>query len=161
MVDDLKKNKGNEAPLLRPNVGGVWLFYVCSIIFALVAYPARAENTPDPTRPPPEFEAPAPSSAAAPAAVPNASILQSVLISPRHKVAIINGETVTLGGKYGTAKVVKISESGVVLNEGGNLQTLRLFPSVEKKISPTGEAAVTAGKKLPHGKRNAVRNGER
>ena len=48
--------------------------------------------------------------------------------------AIISGETISPGGVYGSARVVRISEDGVVLNEGGSLQTLKLFPSVEKKI---------------------------
>ncbi|MGH8716745.1 MAG: hypothetical protein ACREUI_08515, partial [Burkholderiales bacterium] len=64
---------------------------------------------------------------------------------------------VKLGGKYGSARVVKISESGVVLNEGGSLQTLKLFPGVEKKIPQVEEANAPMGKKLPHSKRNAVR----
>ena len=70
---------------------------------------------------------------------------------------IISGETVTLGDVYGTAKVVKIIEDGVVLNEGGSLQTLKLFPSVEKTIPQLEEATNPAAKKLPHSKRSAVK----
>jgi MSHA biogenesis protein MshK len=135
---------------------GILLIYVCSFIFALFEYPARAENLPDPTRPPSEPVAAAASSASA--AVPSsAPLLQSVLISPRHKVAIINGETVKLGGMYGTAKVVKISEGEVVLNEGGNLQTLKLYPGVEKKTPQIGEATDSTAKKMPLSKPGAVR----
>ncbi len=134
----------------------ILLFYVCSFIFALFDYPARAENLPDPTRPPSELGAAAASGASA--AVPSGgSLLQSVLISPRHKVAIISGKMVALGGMYGSARVVKISEGEVVLNEGGNLQTLRLFPGVEKKTSQIGEATDPTVKKMPHSKRSAVR----
>ena len=129
-------------------------FYVCSFIFALFEYPARAENLPDPTRPPSELGAAAESGAAVPSGGP---LLQSVLISPRHKVAIISGNMVALGGMYGSARVVKISEGEVVLNEGGNLQTLRLFPGVEKKTSQIGEATDPTAKKMPHSKPSAVR----
>jgi MSHA biogenesis protein MshK len=131
-------------------------FYVCSFIFALFEHPARAEDLPDPTRPPPEPVAAAASSATA--AVPTGGpLLQSVLISPRHKVAIISGKMVALGGMYGSARVVKISEGEVVLNEEGNLQTLKLFPGVEKKTSQTGEATDPSAKKMPHSKPSAVR----
>ena len=151
----MKKNKGNNAQMMWPHRSGVLLFYACGFIFALFEYPARAENLPDPTRPPSEFEAAA--GVAAGAAVPSGPMLQTVLISPRHKVAIINGETVKLGGMYGSARVVKISESGVVLNEGGSLQTLKLFPSVEKKIPRIEESNAPAAIKLPHSKRSAVK----
>ena len=134
----------------------ILLIYVCSFIFALFEYPAQAENLPDPTRPPQEPAAAAASaaSAAVPSSVP---LLQSVLISPRHKVAIIDGKLVVLGGMYGTARVVKISESEVVLNEGGTLQTLKLFPGVEKKTPQIGEATDPTAKKMLPSKPSAVR----
>ena len=53
--------------------------------------------------------------------------------------------------------MVKISEDGVVLNEGGSLQTLKLFPSVEKKIPQLEGATNPTAKKLPHSKRSAVK----
>ncbi|HMJ49836.1 MAG TPA: MSHA biogenesis protein MshK [Burkholderiales bacterium] len=131
------------------------MIYVCSFIFALFECPAQAENLPDPTRPPQEPAAAAASaaSAAVPSSVP---LLQSVLISPRHKVAIIDGKLVVLGGMYGTARVVKISESEVVLNEGGNLQTLKLFPGVEKKTPQIGGATDPTAKKMLPSKPSAV-----
>lgn len=155
MAGDMKKNKDNNwnAQLVRLHRGGVFLFYACGFIFALLECPARAENLPDPTRPPSEFEAPVAGGAAVPSSGP---LLQSVLISPQHKIVIISGKTVSLGGMYGSARVVKISESGVVLNEGGSLQTLRLFPRVEKTMSQIGETADSAGKKLPRSKRSAA-----
>ena len=155
MVCDMKK-KGNNTLTMHTQRSKILLIYIFSFIFALFEYPARAENLPDPTRPPSEPVAAAASGASA--AVPSsAPLLQSVLISPRHKVAIINGETVKLGGMYGSAKVVKISEGGVVLNEGGSLQTLRLFPGVEKEMSRIGEATDSTEKKLPRSKRSAAR----
>jgi MSHA biogenesis protein MshK len=154
MAGDMKKNKGNNwsAQTVRLHRGGVLLYCACGFIFALLECPARAESLPDPTRPPSEFEAPA----AGGATVPGGPLLQSVLISPRHKAAIISGETVTLGGRYGSARLVKISESGVVLNEGGSLQTLQLFPGVEKTMSQIGEAADSGGKQWPRSKRSAA-----
>jgi len=59
-------------------------------------------------------------------------VLQSVMISPMLKAAIINGEMVKLGGKFGNAKLVKVSESEVVLKSGEETQVLQMYPGVEK-----------------------------
>lgn len=92
---------------------------------------ACAENLPDPTRPPAELV----TSPSAPgsAAVPSGPVLQSVQISPSSRSAIISGQRVVQGGAYGDARVVKISESEVVLKSGSDYQTLKLFPGVEKR----------------------------
>jgi MSHA biogenesis protein MshK len=107
---------------------------VC-VAAALMAQVAEvpAETLPDPTRPPPVLgaipgtaQAGVPSSAAGP-------LLQSVLISPNRKSAIIGGKTVGIGDRYGDAQVVGIGEGEVVLKSGNRLHTLRLFPGVEKR----------------------------
>ena len=154
MAGDMKKHQGYNDKMMRLHWSRALLFYACSFIFALFEYPAHAENLPDPTRPPSELGAAAASGAAVPSGGP---LLQSVLISPRHKVAIISGKMVALDGMYGSARVVKISEGEVVLNEGGSLQTLKLFPGVEKKTSQIGEATDPTAKKIPHSKPSAVR----
>jgi MSHA biogenesis protein MshK len=155
MAGNMKNNKGNNwnAQLVRLHRGRVFLLYACGFIFALLKCPAHAENLPDPTRPPSQVEAPAAGGATVPRSGP---LLQSVLISPQRKIVIISGETVKLGGMYGSARVVKISESGVVLNEGGSLQTLTLFPGVEKTMSQMGAATDSTGKKSPRSKRSAA-----
>jgi MSHA biogenesis protein MshK len=156
MDRNIKKIKGDAALMMRSNWSRILLFYACSFIFILFDYSAHAENLPDPTRPPSEFEP----VAAVGATASSGPMLQSVLISPSYKAAIINGETVTLGGMYGSSRVVKISESGVVLNEGGNLQTLKLFPGVEKKMLQIDGTNDSTAKKLPHSKRSAVKKEE-
>ena len=60
-------------------------------------------------------------------------VLQSVMISPTLKAAIINGEMVKLGGKFGNAKLVKISENEVVLKSGEETQVLKMYPGLEKR----------------------------
>ena len=60
-------------------------------------------------------------------------VLQSVMISPTLKAAIINGEMVKLGGKFGNARLVKVSESEVVLKSGAETQVLKMYPGVEKR----------------------------
>lgn len=92
---------------------------------------AFAEALTDPTRPPPSLSADAqPDGKLAPP--PSGPVLQSILISPTRVVAIISGETVKQGDRYGDARVVRISEGEVVLRSGGQLQTLKLFPDIEK-----------------------------
>lgn len=61
-------------------------------------------------------------------------VLQSILIGPDRKFAIINGKTVKLNGKYGDQLLVKLTESEAVLKRGKELQTLKLFPNIDKKI---------------------------
>jgi len=96
------------------------------------------ENLPDPTRPPAELAAPSPSPAKGGSSPETASaapslLLQSVLISSDRKSAIIDGQVVVLGGMHGESRVVKITESEVVLKKGAVKETLRLFPDVEKR----------------------------
>ena len=90
---------------------------------------AFAQGMTDPTRPPPtettEAESGAPEVAG--------PVLQSVMITPTFKAAIINGEMVKLGGKFGNAQLVKVSESEVVLKSGDEAQVLKMYPGVEKR----------------------------
>jgi len=65
---------------------------------------------------------------------PEGPRLQSVLISPNRRVAVIGGQTVPLGGLYGASRVVRITEGEVVLQTGQERQTLKLFSDVEKRI---------------------------
>lgn len=61
------------------------------------------------------------------------SRLQSVLISPGRKLAVIDGQTVALGARLGDATVVAIAPARVILQTGGTYQTLKLHPGIEKK----------------------------
>ena len=58
-------------------------------------------------------------------------VLQSVLLSPERRYAIINGEVLTLGGSVAGAELVAIREGEVTLRAGGALRTVRLFPEVD------------------------------
>jgi hypothetical protein len=89
---------------------------------------ASAQIMTDPTRPPAVVAAEVPQGAAP------ANQLQSVVISPTRRAAIINGVPVELGGKYGDAVLTKVAEDEVVLESGGSRQVLKLHPAVDKKI---------------------------
>ncbi|HXU92166.1 MAG TPA: hypothetical protein VFP33_00770 [Gallionella sp.] len=89
---------------------------------------ALAEDLPDPTRPPAAIMAP---SAAGTGAEEGASTgLQSVIISGHRRAAIIDGQTVELGGKHGDARLIEVNEGSVVLQGPQGRQVLKLFPSV-------------------------------
>jgi MSHA biogenesis protein MshK len=88
-----------------------------------------AQTLSDPTRPPSMLMEPSTTNE-----VIAGPVLQSILIAPGRHVAIISGQTVTLNGKYGDQTVIKMSETEVVLRNGKELQTLKLFPDFEKKL---------------------------
>ena len=117
---------------------------IAALLALSVSSAACAESLPDPTRPPPELA----TSSSTPdgAAVPTGPVLQSVQISPASRSAIISGQRVVQGSTYGDARVVKISESEVVLKSGSDYQTLKLFPGVEKRASKTAERKNTQRK---------------
>lgn len=82
----------------------------------------------DPTRPPSY----APAGATADAAQP-AGRLQSILVSATRKLAVIDGVTVPLGGKVDGATLVAIDETEVKLKRGDAIETLKLYPNVERQ----------------------------
>jgi MSHA biogenesis protein MshK len=103
-----------------------------ALTMLLAAAGGGAEDLPDPMRPPASI---APWNETGASAIPSGPVLQSVLISPRRTVAIISGQTVRLGDKYGDAKVTAIREGEVDLRSGKNIQTLKLFPGIEKRLT--------------------------
>lgn len=107
---------------------GVCLYGVM-LLFAGTPF---AQGLTDPTRPPPAWEIGREQDSRQADSGP---VLQSVLISPTRKVAIINGETLRQGEKFGASRVVKITESEVVLQSGHETKVLKLFPKIEKRPS--------------------------
>ena len=88
----------------------------------------------DPTRPPrvgPEGEV----------VVPEGPRLQSVLISPTRRTAVISGKTVALGARFGDATVESISAGAVVLKYADRRETLQLIPGMDKRERRVADAA--------------------
>lgn len=111
------------------------LLLLCAVPFA-----AAAESLPDPTRPPAEISAPP--ALAGQAAAPDVNRLQSIIISPTRRAAIISGQTVELGAMHGDARLVEVKENGVTLQGAEGRQVLALFPDVEIRKNaalPPGE----------------------
>ncbi|HEX2566490.1 MAG TPA: MSHA biogenesis protein MshK [Burkholderiales bacterium] len=93
------------------------------------AHGALGQSLADPTRPPNVSGAPgAQGDAEAPS-----TILQSVLISPGRKLAVINGAVVPLGGKVGEATLTSISESQVVLKFADRIEVVKLLGGIERR----------------------------
>ena len=109
--------------------GSVAIMMVC-----LAPFTVWGQGLSDPTRPPPGINDAAPPSAGA-AVNPQVRGLQSVIISPAHCAAIIDGKTVVLGAKHGNERLVEVSERGVVLRGENGYRTLALFPAVGMKIT--------------------------
>jgi len=83
----------------------------------------------DPTRPP----TPVTERAASEPAARSGPELQSVLISPSRRIAVISGTQVVLGGKFGNATVASITETAVQLRYADHKETLHLMPGVVKR----------------------------
>jgi MSHA biogenesis protein MshK len=101
---------------------------MCAFSFARLAH---AEDLVDPTRPPATLGQVVDGDASA--SVAGRPVLQSVMISPGRRMAMISGRMVRIGDKVGEARVTKISETEVVLRNGKELETLKLFPGIEKR----------------------------
>lgn len=105
-------------------------YIACFVLVSAALLTQHARALQDPTRPTDPaayFGGGTPSS--------NSWALQSILSSPARRIAIINGTRVHEGDRIGSAKVIHISESQVVLNSGGRALTLRLLPK-SIKVSP-------------------------
>lgn len=105
---------------------------VVGVAITLMQVPGQAQDLKDPTRPPTSISPTGESAQAY-----SEPVLQSVLIAPNRKLAIIDGQTVKLNAKFGDQVLVRITETGVVLKRGKQLQTLNLHPEFSKKLIQT------------------------
>jgi MSHA biogenesis protein MshK len=97
------------------------------VALALALAAAAAQAVDDPTRPPAGLRGGPVRSAPG-----DGLVLQSVIIAPGRRSAIISGEHVLLGGRIGAARLVTVNEASVVLLIGGNQRRLELYPGVQK-----------------------------
>ena len=111
----------------------------------LAALPVCAQGLSDPTRPPREILG----VTDAPDAAVGGSPAQVVLISRDRRQATINGQTVNLGGRYGNATLIGISDSELVLQRSDVTEVIRLYSSVNRRMRPpSGERTTnTAGRR--------------
>jgi len=109
--------------MMRHSLLSVWLT-------GFVGAAAALAQVPDPTRPPDALLAPASEAAAG---APAESGVQTVILRRGGKSgAVINGQYVVVGGKLGDKRVLKISESEVVLEGGSGREVIKVTPAIEK-----------------------------
>jgi len=62
-------------------------------------------------------------------------VLHAVYLSPRRTSAIIDGQEVKLGEKFGEATLTKIKDTEVILTHpDGTIELIRMHPGIEKKM---------------------------
>ena len=99
------------------------------LVFLLIATTVQAAPFADPFRPPRQLDGPAIERAPGAAA----TRLESVLIGPDRRIAVINGQQYTEGTRFGSGRVLRISEAEVVIRHADRDETLKLFPQGVKK----------------------------
>lgn len=109
------------------------------LALATAAGAAWCQGLSDPTKPPADFYQSA--GPAQPGEGGGPLVLQSVLIYPDARSAIISGEHVLLGQRVGNLRLVKVAETEVVLLDGAVRRTLKLFPGLEKRPAAAARAA--------------------
>jgi MSHA biogenesis protein MshK len=118
------------------------------------------ESLPDPTKPavdiPYESEVGKKDESAA-VLVPKKVGLQSIIISPQHRAAVINGEMVVLGGKIGDATLVEVNKKSVVLQGAQGRRVMELFPGVH--LSQAEKESPADDKSLPKQSKQVIKPG--
>lgn len=100
------------------------------LLAGLAGMASAQAQVPDPTRPAGAMMMP---EAAGSVAQPVESGVQTVILRPSGKsVAVINGQHVAVGDKFGDKRVVRISESEVVLKGENGREVIRVTPDIEK-----------------------------
>ncbi len=98
------------------------------LVLAMVTVSTMAESLPDPTRPD------VGGAQATVSAVRYEPVLQSTLVSPQRRSAVISGQRVKIGDIFEGATVMDITPHEVRLSRGGHETTLlRLQPKLVKE----------------------------
>ena len=114
----------------------------CAMACIAIASTTFAQALRDPTRPPAGS-----AKSAAGKAGQSGWILQSVLISPGRRYAIINGEVVAIGGSIAGAELVAIAAERVTLRTQEGLRVIQLLPDVTRLGA--ADAGTGATKQMP------------
>lgn len=109
------------------------LIAIFGMAILLTMHTVQADTLKDPTQPPASMSSNADSLAGLDVAT--APVLQSVMIGPHYRAAIINGQKVLLGKKYEQATLIRLNEREAVLrNPDMTTQSLVMDYAIEKKI---------------------------
>lgn len=102
-----------------------------AILSAAFGIAPAAAALPDPTQPM-DFVA-RPNSGGSSVMVPAGPVLQSTVISPERKAAVINGKRVRVGDKFEGATITAITSYEVRMSRAGRETTLRMLPKLIKE----------------------------
>ena len=105
---------------------------------------AQAQTLRDPTRPPGTSAI-----KAVPGFATGGLVLQSILISPERKAAVISGKLVTPGESVEGYMLVAIAENEAVLKNGDKVRRLHLYPAVDMKRQKEIQAGTSGVRSLP------------
>lgn len=123
---------------------------LAALICAVSASTGAAQTLRDPTRPPSAASA----KGAAGKIEQSGWILQSVLISPERRYAIINGEVVRLGGSIAGAELVAVAEERVTLRTREGLRIVHLFPDVTRLGTADASPGSVKRMQVPEAEKN-------
>lgn len=122
MVDRMMSGiYGLVAVAVRQIMVGLCLLYAAESI---------AEDLTDPTRPPASIAAPVAVSGQGAINAPPSG-LHSIIISKARRAAIVDGQTIELGGMHNGAKLVEVNEGSVVFQGAQGRRVMTLFPDVK------------------------------
>lgn len=68
--------------------------------------------------------------------------VESILIAPDRRIAVVNGQEVTIGSRIGDGEVVRISESEVRIRKPGGEESLKLFTTQARRAPAPGKGKV-------------------
>jgi hypothetical protein len=80
-------------------------------------------------------------------------VVESVIVTPHLRAAVIDGRRVAVGDELDGARVVSITEREVKLKTGTRVETLRLYPQVEIRAERNGGDPPAKPAADTHGKR--------
>ena len=104
--------------------------YLFKLWIVVIALPVNGGALIDPTRP---TTVPLPNLTARTALLPPSWKLESTLIAPDRKVAVINGRLVTEGELIDGARVISIRKNSVLVKTTTESFTLQLLPDIVRK----------------------------
>lgn len=108
------------------------LIAIFGMAILLTLHTVQADTLKDPTQPPASMSS---TDTFGGTDIATGPVLQSVMIGPHYRAAIINGQKVLLGKKYEGATLIRLNEHEAVLrNPDMTTQTLVMDYAIEKKI---------------------------
>ncbi|MCF8179148.1 MAG: hypothetical protein K9J74_11615 [Sulfuritalea sp.] len=104
--------------------------HISRLLMVLAGSGSVLAQVPDPTRPPDDWLMPGPKGRVS---VPVDSGVQTVILRPGGKsAAVINGQYVAVGEMIGDKRVIRITESEIVLKSATGNEFIKVIPAIEK-----------------------------